>query len=756
MNFKFLVFVTTLFLTCSVVGQCLGPANVLVDNITSNSALFSWDASSSSPGIGYQFELRTSGAPGSGASGLFLSGNVEDGLTSVSLDNLLVSQQFTFYIRYQCSSLPLFSSWSSGVTLNTLDISAPVAVNPLYVSNESFVASWLGSLGAVSYLLDISETADFSTFILENQSVTLTSFVVLDLTPESEYFYRLRAFSNNNTISPYSNTIQVTTLAEPLDFVVWTEAGWSSDPLLDLDAIIDFDYNTSLIFGFECKSLTVNEGYVLTISDGTSVIVEEEINIIGNHEGIIVENNASLVQLSDFALDNQGKIRVIRDSSPLFRLDYTMWSSPTSSPLNTDPQTLKEFSPGTLNNRFYGYNTQNNNFSVIADPFNTPFEQGLGYLIRIRNNHVPYVDENSVPEIWTGSFTGIPNNGFIEVPVSDSGQRFNMVGNPYPSVISAEDFIGLNFDAIDGTLYFWRRRNTVGGGGNTGTFYATYTLGGATTTSPTSDSPNGFIQVGQGFILQVEPGNSEIVFSNELRVADEFDNQFFRPAVMTERHRVWLNLTNDQGVFSQMMLGYNANATNGFDKGYDAKPIQDSNVYITTLLNEMPLTIQSKGLPFDVEDVVEIKYSVEIAGEYFISLAQFDGIFETEQPVYLYDKNNNIFHNLKQSSYQFLTDSGENTNRFEIRFQNEILSINNPEFSNDLVLFQDKNQLNFRSSNLEIVNITIYDITGRTIKEFQDIHQYYYSIDRFANSKQPYVIKLKMSNNTVLTRKTIF
>jgi len=758
MNFKLYVFLTTILFSFTVVGQCLVPTNITVDNITASNAQFFWDESTSSPGVGYQFELRTSGAPGSGASGLFLSGNVEDGLSSVSLESLLVNQEFTFYIRYQCTADPTFSPWSTGLLFNTLDISAPVAINPLYLSNESFVASWLGSSGAISYLLDISETSDFSTFIIEELSVNLTSFVALNLTPTTDYFYRVRAVSNNNTISAFSNVIQVTTLTDPLSFVIWTEAGWSADPLLELDAIIDFDYNTGLNFGFECKSLTINEGFVLTIADGTNVIVEDEIIIEGNQEGIVVENNANLVQLNDFANNNQGRIRVVRDSSPLFRLDYTLWSSPTSSPLNSQPQTLKEFSPGTLNNRFYGYNTLGNIFTVIADPVNTPFEAGLGYLIRVRNNHVPYVDENSIPEIWTGIFTGIPNNGFIEVPVSDDGKGCNMIGNPYPSVISAEDFINLNIDDIEGELYFWRRRNTQGGGGDIGTFYATYNLGGATSSTPTSEEPNGFIQIGQGFALKVENGIDSVVFSNDLRVADEFDNQFFRPSILSEKHRVWLNLTNDQGVFSQMMLGYHENATDGYDKGYDTKLFMDSNVYISTLLGEMPLTIQSKSLPFELEDVVKVKLSLETAGEYTIALSKFDGVFETDQPVYLFDKSNSLYHNLKESSFTFFSESGEISNRFELRFQNETLSIENPDLieNDSLVLYQNNNRLNLKSSENQISEIVLFDITGRKIIEFKEVNNLEFVIDRIAPTKQYYLLKIKLANNTTVIKKTIF
>jgi hypothetical protein len=38
----------------------------------------------------------------------------------------------------------------------------------------------------------------------------------------------------------------------------------------------------------------------------------------------------------------------------------------------------------------------------------------------------------------------------------------------------------------------------------------------------------------------------------------------------TEKSRIWLNLTNTQGAFKQLLLGYVTGATNNYDRGYDA------------------------------------------------------------------------------------------------------------------------------------------------------------------------------------------
>ncbi|MBH1960110.1 MAG: hypothetical protein I8H68_08365 [Flavobacteriia bacterium] len=168
-------------------------------------------------------------------------------------------------------------------------------------------------------------------------------------------------------------------------------------------------------------------------------------------------------------------------------------------------QTLQQFSPSTLADRFYIYDTSTDIFKAVV-PSATLFAPAQGYLIRMRNNHVTYSPGISA-QSWTGTFTGKPNNGTVSLTVSGEGQGYNTIANPYPSEIDADTFMADNADAIGGTLYFWRRRNSTPDQGNTMAYYATYTEAGGTAV-PTADpnipsiKPNGYIQVGQGFLVQ--------------------------------------------------------------------------------------------------------------------------------------------------------------------------------------------------------------------------------------------------------------
>jgi hypothetical protein len=95
---------------------CLPPtgftAVVLGDNET---AALSWTAPSIPP-AGYMYEIRSSGAPGSGATGLFASGTTTD--TSVNIPGLQIGITYTVYLKSVCAV-----NWITGPNLQpTCDI----------------------------------------------------------------------------------------------------------------------------------------------------------------------------------------------------------------------------------------------------------------------------------------------------------------------------------------------------------------------------------------------------------------------------------------------------------------------------------------------------------------------------------------------------------------------------------------------------------------------------------------------------------
>jgi hypothetical protein len=92
----------------------------------------------------------------------------------------------------------------------------PVATTGTNVYSTSFQANWDAASGATSYRLDVATDNGFTSYVVgyQDRIVSGTSRAVVDLTPETPYYYRVRAVGDGGT-SGNSNTITVTTSTAP-------------------------------------------------------------------------------------------------------------------------------------------------------------------------------------------------------------------------------------------------------------------------------------------------------------------------------------------------------------------------------------------------------------------------------------------------------------------------------------------------------------------------------------------------------------
>ncbi|MGE6354944.1 endo-1,4-beta-xylanase [Flavobacterium sp. NPDC079362] len=115
---------------------------------------------------------------------------------------LLVLTSLVFFLN-SCSK-------DDNVMANTLEL--PVANAPKDVNDASFRAKWNYVSNAKSYLLDVSTSENFATFVSNYNAKPVTDLneVVIGLDGGTQYFYRVRA-KNETEISAYSNVISVVT-----------------------------------------------------------------------------------------------------------------------------------------------------------------------------------------------------------------------------------------------------------------------------------------------------------------------------------------------------------------------------------------------------------------------------------------------------------------------------------------------------------------------------------------------------------------
>ena len=531
----------------------------------------------------------------------------------------------------------------------------------------------------------------------------------------------------------------------------WNGTAWSkgSEPVIT-DAI-RFSGNYSTTGNLSGCSCLVDPGVNVTVNSNHTLTIT---NAVTNNGGALTfENNSSLLQTTNAV--NSGNITYKRNTSTR-RYDYTYWSSPV---VRTPVYTLHDLSPNTLADKYTSYNP--NSGWVISYNGILPMTPGQGYSVRGPQNF-----DIVTPGTQIATFVGVPNNGNVTVNFVGP-DLWHLIGNPYPSALYADQFISDNTDNIYGTLYFWTH-NTPPANGGTGTFkyntadYAIYNMTGGTqgaTTPGNQTPPSGYIAAGQAFFA-CSRANPSAIFTNSMRVPGN-NSQFFKTTASNkanlERHRVWLNLTNTEGAFKQILVGYIEGATNLWDHNYDGISL-NGNPYVDfySINNGQNLAIQGRALPFEESDVVPLGYRSAIAGQFTIAIDHTDGLLSSHA-VYLEDKVTQTIHNLQTSNYNFTTAIGTFTERFVLRYTNGTLGVD--DFTNQNNSFyatvKDKN-INLNSGADSMKEVSIFDISGKLLYNNKKVQSNELHISQFQSGDQVLILKVSLENGNIITKKIIF
>ncbi len=485
-----------------------------------------------------------------------------------------------------------------------------------------------------------------------------------------------------------------------------------------------------------CYSLNVLSGGILQNNPGNNLTVTNAVNVQAGGQ-FILKNSSSLLQVNNVA--NNGIMNMERITPPVYRFDYTYWNSPVTQASNF---TLGMLSPNTQYDKYYSWTPSvSGGMGIWAqESAATVMNPTKGYIVRAPNSY-SFTPDVTAP--YTANFIGTPNNGTFNCPVSFGSMgpttdydKWNLLGNPYPSAVNASAFINhpANVPVLDGTLYFWTHNSPISVSfadpfygdyvlNYTDADYAAWNETGGTAATSGGAPPGAYIAAGQSFFVRSLAVPGTALFNNAMRTPDN-NAQFFRSGANAfptpglgdpERHRIWLNLRNDQGAFSQILVGYVEGATMGYDRGFDGALFSESSVKFYSHIPEKSLVIQGRPLPFEPIDQVPLGVSVQEPGTFSIRIDHYDAFFD-DVPIYLEDLMLGMVHDLKASPYEFSTAGGIFNDRFVLRYSVGALSVPNPE-SEQAVIFIHEGRIHGQASQV-MSEVRVFDAAGKLIKRY--------------------------------------
>jgi hypothetical protein len=504
---------------------------------------------------------------------------------------------------------------------------------------------------------------------------------------------------------------------------ILTNEGTETEKFYDLE--IDNDSGVSFSNGniHAINELTLTKSPDLTIPDGKYILAGK--NLINNGINITVENQGSFVQNQDSGtiIDIESAVYTVnKTSQPLDQYyEYVYWTSP-----------IKEgnLTLGDIVSNAWGY--------YEYDPADTSYPAYPGWIIKTESDlfkaGVGYAI--SAPIGTSGNITLTPsftkgndpfNSGNITYSLRLSEDNdpagdddYNLIGNPYPSAIDFNTF-AINNTNIEGAYYAWTNCAGLLGNHHQEQGYTVYSVNSGSISACSGDglTAGRFVASAQGIMVEaIDEG--EIIFKNSYRVIGNNDNFVNKQSKAIDR--IWLNLTSNQGLFNQILLAFSPQATNSYDRLFDAHSLSSgTGQEFYSYLNNEKWAIQGLAPWNNKEMNIPLGINSQTQSTVTFHLNKKEGLEKVQ--IFLWDKKDNSYHDLLVEDYTTKLDAGEINDRFLLVLKQMTLNINPEIDGNETLIYQQDDNFIIESTDKKINSLYIYDSLGQILFKKQNINK---------------------------------
>ena len=475
----------------------------------------------------------------------------------------------------------------------------------------------------------------------------------------------------SNTASEYLGThlydapVTSTTWTGGTDTDWATASNWSNGvPTSSLDASIPDVTNAPIISGStnaSVNNLAITESDGLTINSGGSLIVS------GTSSGNVTHNR-------NLATTNW----------------YLMSSPVIGETYDNAYVTANSIASGTQNTNSRGiapYVTTDDSWDYMLAGETATFTAGNGY---------------SVKRSATGdiSFTGTLNVADVGVTLSNAGNRFNLLGNPYTSHIASATFL-TNEAAVSETQTLWVWNQATGASGA----YKVKTISDAMIIAPA-----------QGFFVKANAAGGTFNFaeSNQASTGGTFQRT-------ENRQEIYLTISNQTDA-REAKIYYIENMTTGFDVGYEGELFNGvSNplaIYTHLVADSEGKNYQVQSLPTNNYENMIVPVGVNATSGSAITIDASTNNLPEGVNIYLEDKQDNSFTllNADTNFNSTLENDLSGIGRFYLHTTSESLSTAALGIDSNISIYKSS------SDNIRIVgvqngtaNVQMYNMLGKEV-----------------------------------------